>query len=300
MKCLVTGGAGFIGSHLTDKLIELGHDVVVIDNESSDSNEKFYWNHKAKNYVEDISNYKTTEHLYKDVDFVFHFAAKSRMQPAINNPIESVKTNTLGTITALECARKNNVKRFIYSSTSSAYGNNLSPQNETYLDDCLNIYSASKTAGENFCKIYSNLYGLKTIVLRYFNVYGDRQPLKGEYAPVIGLFLKQKAMGLPLTIVGDGLQKRDFTNVVDIVKANILASNLDFLNFGSIYNVGYGKNYSIIDIAKMISDDIKYISPRLGEAKETLADINKLNIDFGWKPEIKLEEWIKNNVKTSI
>ena len=107
-------------------------------------------------------------------------------------------------------------------------------------------------------------------------------------------------MGLPLTIVGDGLQKRDFTNVVDIVKANILASNLDFLNFGSIYNVGYGKNYSIIDIAKMISDDIKYISPRLGEAKETLADINKLNIDFGWKPEIKLEEWIKNNVKTSI
>jgi UDP-glucose 4-epimerase len=295
VKCLVTGGAGFIGSHIVDKLLDLGNEVIVIDNESSLSNDKFYWNPKAKNYIEDVSNYSATKHLYKDVDYVFHLAAKARMQPAINDPIETVKTNTLGTITSLECAKENNVKRFIYSSTSSAYGNNPLPQTESYPNDCLNIYSSSKTAGENFCKIYSEFNGLKTIILRYFNVYGDRQPLKGDYAPVVGLFLKQHKEGKPLTIVGDGTQRRDFTNVFDIVDSNILAATLQDLNFGSIYNVGCGKNYSIIEIAKMISNNIKYIEKRPGEAKNIMADTEKISMDFGWKPKISLEKWIMEN-----
>jgi len=295
VKSLVTGGAGFIGSHLVDRLIDLGHEVVVIDNESSSSNNEFYWNPKAKNYIEDVSDYYSTEYLYKDVDYVFHLAAKSRMQPAINNPIDTVKTNTVGTITALECAKKYNVKRFIYSSTSSAYGNNPSPQIEAYPNDCLNIYSSSKTAGENFCKVYSRLNGLKTITLRYFNVYGDRQPLKGEYAPVVGLFLKQNKNGKPLTIVGDGTQRRDFTHVSDIVESNILAATLEDLNFGSIYNVGFGKNYSIIELAKMISNNVEYVPARPGEAEDIMSDTHKLELDFKWKPQVELQKWIMEN-----
>jgi UDP-glucose 4-epimerase len=298
MKALVTGGAGFIGSNLVDKLIELGHDVVCIDNESAESNEQFYWNDLAKNYKYDICNYEDVVGLFEGVDVVFHLASDARIQPAILNPKKSIDTNVIGTFNILEASRRNNVGKVILSSTSSAYGKkNELPNVETQKEDCLTPYSAAKVFGENLAKVYFNLYGLKTICLRYFNVYGERQPLKGQYAPVIGLFIKQNKENKPLTIVGDGLQKRDFTYVSDAVDANIVVAtkDVDDFLFGQTYNVGFGKNYTILDIANMISDRIEHIEERPGEARETLSNTTKIRLAFGWKPTVSLKEWIKNN-----
>tara|TARA_A100001391_G_scaffold155632_1_gene113458 strand:- start:891 stop:1787 length:897 start_codon:yes stop_codon:yes gene_type:complete len=294
-KSLVTGGAGFIGSNLVDKLLLLGHEVVCVDNESAVSNEQFYWNPKAYNVKADITDYKAIKNCMTHIDYVFHLAAESRIQPAIKNPIEAVTKNSVGTCTVLQCAREAGVKRFMYSSTSSGYGMNPYPNVETQPDDCLNPYSVSKVNGEKLCKMYTDLFGLPTVSFRYFNVYGERQPLKGQYAPVIGIFLRQRDDGESLTIVGDGEQRRDFTHVRDVVNANVLAatSDVDDSAFGQLYNVGNGVNYSINEIAAMISDNTVNIPPRIGEARTTLANNSKLCNTFGWEPTIKLENWIE-------
>jgi len=298
MKALVTGGAGFIGSNLVDTLIESGHEVIVIDNESAESNEEFYWNDKAQNYKYDIRDYEKTRILYDGVDYVFHLAAESRIQPAILNPIEAVSNNCVGTVTVLQCAREAGVKKVIYSSTSSGYGFNEPPNHEDQSDDCLNPYSVSKVSGEKLCKMYTDLFGLKTIVFRYFNVYGERSPIRGQYAPVIGIFLRQIFDGEPLTIVGDGEQRRDFTHVSDVVQANILAATKDVEDeyYGQLYNVGNGVNYSINEIADAISKNKINIPPRIGEARTTLANNSKLKNTFGWEPQVNLFDWIKQNI----
>jgi len=231
--------------------------------------------------------------LYDNVDYVFHIAAESRIQPAILNPVEAVSINSVGTATVLQCSREAGVKRVIYSSTSSAYGRNTIPNIETQLDDCLNPYSVSKVSGEKICSMYTELFDLKTVIFRYFNVYGERQPTKGQYAPVIGLFLKQKNNNQSLTIVGDGEQRRDFTHVSDIVNANILAATTDVEPdaFGKVYNIGNGINYSINEIANKISENHIYIDPRSGESRETLADNSRMRNTFGWNPEINLTNW---------
>jgi len=294
MKSLVTGGAGFIGSHLVDKLLEIGHEVVVIDSESAESNEEFYWNDKAQNYKYDIRDYEKTRPLYDGVDYVFHTAAEARIQPAILNPIEAVSVNCVGTVTVLQCAREAGVRKVIYSSTSSGYGFNEPPNEETQRDDCLNPYSVSKVAGEKLCKMYNDLFGLRTVFFRYFNVYGERQPLRGQYAPVIGIFLRQRAAGESLTIVGDGEQRRDFTHVSDVVQANVLAATVEVSDecYGKLYNVGNGVNYSINEIANAISDNQTNIPPRIGESRVTLANNDKLKETFGWDPKVNLMEWI--------
>jgi UDP-glucose 4-epimerase len=299
MKSLVTGGAGFIGSNLVDRLLEIGSEVVVIDNESSEAHDHFYWNDRAVNYKYDIRDYEKIRPLYDGVDYVFHLAAEARVQPCIENPIEAVSVNSLGTCTVLQCAREAGVKRFMFSSTSAAYGMNPSPNEETQPNDCLNPYSVSKVSGEELCKMYTDLFGLKTISFRYFNVYGNRQPIKGQYAPVIGIFLRQLAAGGPLTIVGDGNQKRDFINVLDVVEANIIAAttkdeDIDPSYFGQIFNIGTGKNYSVNEIASMISDNVVYLPSRPGEARETLANNFKFKILFGWEPKISVEQWLNN------
>jgi UDP-glucose 4-epimerase len=294
MNCLVTGGAGFIGSNLVDKLIDLGHNVICIDNESAECHDQFYWNESAKNYKIDICNYEEIESTFKNIDYVFHVASDARIQPAILNPKKSIENNVLGTLNMLELSRKNNVKRFIYSSTSSAYGKKSSiPNIETQPSDPLTPYSTAKVFGENLCRVYNNLYGVETVSFRYFNVYGNRQPLKGQYAPVIGLFQKQNKNNEPLTIVGDGTQRRDFTHVSDVVEANILALSMTS-GFGEVYNIGYGRNYSILEIANMISDNIVFIPPRPGEVNETLSYAEKFKIKTGWTPKISLTDWIKN------
>ena len=295
MKSLITGGAGFIGSNLVDKLLEEGHEVVVIDNEFSDAHDQFYWNPRAENYKYDIRDYQNTRSLYEGVDYVFHLAAEARIQPAILNPIEAVSINVVGTTTVLQCAREAGVKKVMYSSTSSAYGlKNKVPNVETQPDDCLNAYSISKTTGEKLCSMYTKLYGLKTVIFRYFNVYGERQPLRGTYAPVVGIFLRQRAAGEPLTIIGDGEQRRDFTYVGDVVNANYLAATIDVPDsfYGEVYNVGCGKNYSVNELAEMISDNTINIPTRPAETKFSLANNSKICSAFGWKPTMKLEEWV--------
>ena len=290
---LVTGGAGFIGSNLVDYLLERGHSVVCVDNESAD-NDKFHWNEDAWNVNVDITDYKALKNAFSNVDYCFHLAAEARLQPAINNPIDAVYRNCVGTTTVLQCAREAGVKRFVYSSTSSAYGNNPYPNVETQPDDCLNPYSASKAAGEKFCKMYTELYGLQTVVLRYFNVFGDRSPTRGQYAPVIGIFQRQKDSGQALTIVGDGSQRRDFVHVKDVARANYMAAMgcLDD-HLGQVFNVGSGTCYTIQQIADAISSDQTYIPKRDGEMNTTFADITKIEKVIGWKPEIDVLDWIK-------
>ena len=292
---LVTGGAGFIGSNLVDTLLEKGHDVTCIDNEHSDAHDEFYWNKKAWNVKGDIRDYDLMKELMGGVDYVFHLAAEARIQPAILNPIEAVSINCVGTTTVLQVARECGVKRVMYSSTSSGYGMNKSPNVETDPDDCLNPYSVSKVAGEKLCKMYTQLYGLQTVCFRYFNVYGERQPLRGQYAPVIGIFLRQKAAGEKLTIVGDGNQRRDFTHVSDVVRANIMAATkeVDSEAFGEVYNIGTGTNYSINQIARMIDWPTTNIAPRPGEARISLANNQKMRKTFDWSPTVKLEDWIR-------
>lgn len=297
IKTLVTGGAGFIGSNIVDRLLKLDYDVIVVDNESSDSHEKFYWNEKCKNYLIDICNYDDLVKVFDGVDVIFHLAAESRIQPCIINPTKAVLTNTLGTCNVLQAAREKKVKRVIYSSTSAAYGlNNQPPLSEDMKKDCLNAYSVSKTAGEELCSMYYKLYGLETVSFRYFNVYGERQPLRGQYAPVIGLFLNQKQNGKKMTVVGDGLQRRDYTHVSDVVEANILAAfseNKDIL--GELFNVGTGKNYSVLELVSMIGGEYEMIPPRPGESRISLANNKKIKTMLGWEPKVKLEDWIDAN-----
>ena len=295
MISLVTGGAGFIGSNLVDYLLSKGHQVVCIDNESAECNDKFYWNDKAWNINADITDYKVMRNAFTNVDYVFHLAAEARLQPAIKNPIEAVYKNCVGTTTVLQCAREAGVKRVVYSSTSSGYGNNSSPNIETQPDDCLNPYSASKVAAEKFCKMYSDLYGLETVVLRYFNVFGERSPTRGQYAPVIGIFQRQKDAGEPLTIVGDGTQRRDFIYVGDVARANELAALMPGVkdHLGQVFNVGSGINYSVQEIADAISDNQTYIPKREGEMETTWSNIEKVNKVIGWKPKVDVLEWIK-------
>jgi UDP-glucose 4-epimerase len=310
MNYLVTGGAGFIGSNLVDKLVNDGHNVTVIDNESSDAHDQFYWNDKATNYKYNICDYVMCSDVFKrnKPDVVFHLAAEARIQPCIEDPLKAVESNMVGTATMLELSRKHGVKRFVYSSTSSAYGlKNVPPLKEDMPNDCLNPYSVSKTGGEELCKMYTKLYNLETVIFRYFNVYGERQPLKGQYAPVIGIFQRQKRAGEAMTIVGDGEQRRDFTHVSDVVNANVMAATKKFdewqvngtenriYQFGQTYNVGTGKNYSINEIAKLIGGDTVNIPPRLGESRVTLADISKIQRELGWKPSVSLETWLQNN-----
>jgi UDP-glucose 4-epimerase len=296
MKYLVTGGCGFIGSTLVDRLIDDGHTVVVIDNLSSESNDQFYFNPKATYHHIDIRDFDAILPLFDGVSTVFHFAAEARIHPILNNPRLAVEVNILGTCNVLEASRLHNIKRVIYSSTSSAYGlKNIPPLNENMETDCLNSYCASKKAGEDLCKLYNTMWGLETVIFRYFNVYGEREPTKGQYAPVVGRFLKQFRNGEPMTVVGTGEQRRDFVHVSDIVQANILASNLDNTTIvGEVINVGMGENYSVIELARLIGDDITFVPAREGEAWETLADVSKLEKLLGWKPTKSLKEWLES------
>ena len=296
-KIIVTGGAGFIGSHIVDRLINDGHEVVVIDNESADAHDNFYYNDKAVYHKLDIKNYEDIEPLFNGVTYVFHLAAESRIQPTIEKPVEACMVNFIGTANVLESARINSVKRVMYSSTSAAYGlNNEPPLKETMDRDCLNPYSVSKVGGEDLCKMYHTLYGLETIIFRYFNVYGERQPLKGQYAPVIGLFMRQKNNNTPMTIVGDGLQKRDFINVEDVVEANILASICENpLALGQVMNIGTGTNCTILDLAKYIGGEYKFIPDRPSESRVSLADASKAKSLLDWQAKKTLIQYIKEN-----
>jgi UDP-glucose 4-epimerase len=296
-KFLVTGGAGFIGSHAVDTLLDMGHDVVVVDNECAAENDNFFWRDEAENHKVNIIDYDRLEPLMEGVDYVLHFAAESRIQPSIIDPRYAIEVNVVGTANVLQAAREMGVKRVMYSSTSAAYGlKNEPPLKETMPTDCLNPYSVGKVGGEEVCRMYTKLFGLETVCFRYFNVYGDRSPTKGQYAPVVGYFFKQKKAGKPMTIVGDGEQRRDYTHVSDIVNANILAAlSEDKSVVGELFNVGTGTNHSINELVKIIGGDSVNIPAREGEARITLADNSKLREMLSWEPKIKFEDWINQN-----
>jgi UDP-glucose 4-epimerase len=294
-KSLVTGGCGFIGSHVVDGLLEKGHEVVVIDDKSAESNDQFFENPNASYFYHSITDYEKISPLFEGVDYVFHLGAESRIQPTLERPQDACMTNFVGTCNVLQAARTSGVKRVMYSSTSSGYGlKNKIPLREDMERDCLNPYAVTKVAAEDLARMYYTLWGLETVIFRYFNIYGDREPTKGQYAPVVGLFLKQFRDNKVLSIVGDGTQRRDFTHVDDVVQANMLAmesNNPEIL--GEIFNVGTGKNCSVLELAQMISDNYTFIPSRPGEAKNTLADISKARTLLNYNPTITIEEWIK-------
>lgn len=304
---VVTGGCGFIGSHMVDKLISLGHKVFIIDNLSARSNEFFYKN-ESNNAVYyhsvDVSDINALSKVFETifesedgtVDAVFHFAAEARIQPMMKSPKMAVAANTIGTVNILEMCKRFDIRRMVHSSTSSVYGNGHEmPLREDAVRNPLNPYSISKACAEDFCRMYYNLWAVDSVILRYFNVFGERHPIKGTYAPVVGKFMRQHENGDPLTIVGDGSQRRDFTWVGDIIEANHLVATSNFELGGQVFNVGTGENVSILELAKGISDDIEFVPKRPGEAKETLADNNKIRA-IGWAPTKTIEEWVKENI----
>ena len=298
---LVTGGCGFIGSNLVDTLIHLGHKVRVIDNESATSNETFYKNPKAKYFKVSINDYSKILPIFKGVDFVFHLASESRIGTSLEDPALSCLTNVVGTCNVLQASMVSKVRKLVYSSTSACYGlKNKCPMKETMPNDNLNPYSLTKLAGEELVQLYYKIWGLPTVALRYFNVYGGRMPTTGIYAPVLGIFLRQKKAGEPITVVGDGSQRRDFVYVGDVVNANIsAAARSDKKIFGQTFNIGTGKNISILEIAKLIEEDpskIKFLPPRIGEAQNTRADISKAKKYLHYSPSLQVADWISKQL----
>ncbi|GBD34498.1 UDP-N-acetylglucosamine 4-epimerase [bacterium HR35] len=291
-KVLVTGGAGFIGSHLVNRLIKEGYKVIVIDNLSSGKKENL--NPKAIFYKVDICNLERILPLFKGVDYVFHLAANPHIIFSIEHPIETHKVNVDGTLNILYASYKNKVKRLIFASTSAVYGKQKNlPLKESMIPNPISPYGLHKLIGEYYCKIFSSLYDLETVSLRYFNVYGPRMDPEGPYALVIGRFLKLKKEGKPLTIYGDGKQTRDFVYVDDVVEANILAMKSKKVGKGEVINICYGKNYSINYIAKLIGGKRVYLPARKGEMKHTLGDNSLARKLLGWKPKVSLEEGIE-------
>ena len=297
MKYVVTGGAGFIGSNLVDRLVKDECEVHVIDNFLTGKQENCNPGATYHNIdLSDESNFVKIVKILKKVDTVFHLACIARVQPSIEDPIKYEINNTIGLVNMLKASVDSKVRRFIYSSSSSVYGNNSkTPQKESFTANPISPYAAQKLYGEILCKTFSAVYNIETISLRYFNVYGEKQNIRGAYSLVIGIFLNQMLTNKPLTIRGSGKQRRDFTYVGDVVEANILASKVQ-INSNEIINIGNGENRSINDIASYIGGNIDYIDSVI-EPLETLADNSKAKKLLNWEPTQDVESWIKKHLK---
>jgi len=294
-KCLVTGGAGFIGSNLVDKLINQGHKVVIIDNLTT--GKKKYVNARAKFIQADIRDLEKIKPLFRGIDYVFHLAAFPRVQPSIEDPATANDINLNGTLNVLIAARDAKVKKVIYSASSSAYGDQKKmPLTEDMPAHTLSPYGLQKYVGELYCRLFTDIYGLPTVSLRYFNVYGLRQALEGAYCLVMGVFINQRLKGEAMTITGDGNNRRDYTSVIDAVRANILAAESDKVGKGEVINIGRGSNFSVNELATMIGGPVKHIEPRI-EPKETLADNSLAKKLLGWEPTVDLPEWLEGYKK---
>jgi len=289
MKTLVTGGAGFIGSHIVDLLVESGHEVLILDDLSSGKIENI--NKKAKFLKIDILSDEISNY-FKDINIVFHTAAMPRVQPSIEDPLRSNQQNVDATLKVLEHCRKNGVRRLVFSSSSSVYGDaEMLPTDELCPICPMSPYALQKLVGEQYCKLYSTIYGLETVCLRYFNVYGERMSDDDlAYSTVISVFNKQKLQGLPLTVNGTGEQRRDFIYVKDVAKMNLIAMEHQDLGNGEIINVGSGKNYSVSEVAEKFNSEVVY-RPVVLEPKETLSCIDKAK-SLGWNPSVDLMGWL--------
>lgn len=290
-KVVVTGGAGFIGANLVDALLEQGFEVHVIDNYAGGRREDRI-NRKALYHDVDIRDFRGIAPLIARAKYVFHEAALPRVQFSIENPQETFAVNVDGSVSILQAAYQGEVKRVVYAASSSAYGDQVRlPLSEDLPVIPKSPYGLQKYIGELSCRLWSEVYGLSTVSLRYFNVYGPKFDPEGAYALVIGKFLKQKKLKNPLTITGDGTQTRDFTYVEDVVRANLLAAASPNVGNGEVINVGAGRNVSVNALAAMIGGPSVHVEPRL-EPHDTLADIRKAKELLGWSPTISLEDGI--------
>lgn len=289
MKILVTGGAGFIGSHLVDLLVELGHEVVVLDNLSSGRRHNL--NSGCSLFDGDIRSSNDCENAVDGCDAVFHLAAMSRSGPSMSMIDECHQINVVGTLNMLRASEKKGVKKFIYSASSTCYGNSPPPHTIDSKIELLNPYGWSKFTGEQLALTVGKTSKIEVVSLRFFNVYGPREPVAGEYALVIGTFINRLANNEVLEIHGDGLQSRDFVHVSDVVACLVQALLLG-VN-GLVLNVGSGVGTTIKEIADLISPFQSFTHRRLGDAMHTLADISLTKKVLGWSPKVSIEYGIK-------
>ncbi len=298
-KAAVIGGAGFIGCNIVNELVKNGTEVVIIDDLSTGFIKNI--NDNAKFVQLDISNLEQSEELTEELkgcEVVFHTAALARVQPSIINPVDFDKVNTNGTVNLLKCCVDAGVKRVVYSASSSCYGTaETFPTPETHNTNPLSPYGLQKYIGELYCKMFSQVYDIDTVCLRYFNVYGERMNLEGAYKLVIAIFADQYKKGLPLTITNTGEQRRDFTYVQDVVQANILAGTHKDSLLGESFNIGNGNNYSVNEVADIFGGEKDYYKKVL-EPFETLADNTKARKILGWNPKGNLKNWLTNYIKT--
>ncbi len=287
-KAVVTGGAGFIGSHLSRALIDAGYDVVVIDTLVGGARDRVP--SRAAFHNADVRDARALERLFKGADVVFHLAALPRVQDSIDRPRETNDVNVNGTLAVLCAAHDAGVRRVVFSSSSAIYGDaEEMPILEETPARPKSPYGLHKYIGERTCRLFSELYGLETVSLRYFNAYGPGADPEGPYALVTGKFLKQRAEGKPMTITGDGSQTRDFVHVNDVVRANLLAAQSASVGGGEVINIGSGRKVSVKRIAELIGGPVEYLPPRI-EPHDTLAGIERAKELLGWEPSIGIEE----------
>ena len=291
---IVTGGAGFIGSHLVDLLIKKKFSVRVLDNLSGGRLENLKQHKNNKNLLFkkiDISKMKLNEKIFKDAQYDFHLAGKGDIVPSIENPYEYMMTNVIGTTRVIENCRNKNIKKFIYAASSSCYGKAKTPTDESHHISPEYPYALSKYIGEQTCFHWSKVYKIPTISIRIFNAYGTRVKTTGVYGAVFGVFFKQKLENKPLTLVGNGLQRRDFLNVKDVAKAFYMSALSN--KFNEIYNLGSGKPKTILKLINLIKGKkIVKLPKRPGEPDCTWANITKIKRHIGWKPEISFENGV--------
>ncbi|MCB0403419.1 MAG: SDR family oxidoreductase [Bdellovibrionales bacterium] len=294
-RVLITGGAGFIGSHLVDECLRLGFDVTVIDNLSVGRmrNIEAHLKHGHFHFIEaDVSKFERIEPYFKDIQWVFHLAARADIVPSIQLPHVYHQANVEGTVAVLEAARKWDVDRFIYAASSSCYGiPDVYPTPESAAIRPEYPYALTKYVGECYVMHWEKVYKLPALSLRFFNVYGPRARTSGTYGAVFGVFLSQKLAGKPLTVVGDGTQTRDFTYVTDIVGALLTAARSSLT--GEIFNVGSGGSYSVNHLVELLNAPAVSIPKRPGEPDQTFADISKIEAKLGWQPKVSFEEGVK-------
>jgi UDP-glucose 4-epimerase len=294
MRTLITGGAGFIGSHLAELLVSLGHEVVVVDNLVSgrlDNLEDLLARGRTRFHQLDVADRAALAPTFADVDWVFHLAGIADIVPSVENPTAYYDTNVTGTLNVLECARNAGVKRLVYAASSSSYGiPDLYPTPETAPIRPQYPYALTKYMGEELLLHWTRVYHLPALSLRLFNVYGPRSRTSGAYGAVFGVFLAQKLNGRPFTVVGDGTQTRDFTYVTDVARAFLTAAESELS--GIALNVGSGGHYSINRLVQLLGGPVTHIPKRPGEPDCTFADTARIRRLLGWRPEMRFEDGV--------
>ncbi|MGC8785691.1 MAG: SDR family oxidoreductase [Armatimonadota bacterium] len=303
MKVLVTGGAGFIGSHITERLVQLGHEVLVLDDLSTGREENLAHLRDSITFVKgSITDRALLSRAMERVQVVFHQAALGSVPRSVEDPVTTHEVNITGTFNVLLAARDAGVRRVVYAASSSAYGDTPTlPKVETMLPNPLSPYAVSKLVGEYYCQVFTRVYGLETVSLRYFNVFGPRQNPHSQYAAVIPKFITAALKGEPLTVFGDGEQSRDFTYVDNVVQANLLAMESPHA-VGKVYNVACGGRYTLNELIRRLEAifgrklEVQYLPARAGDVKHSEASIAEAQRDLGYKVLVPFEEGLKKTV----